>query len=104
MLLVAGTVRRGALLFVLLSTAGATCHRSKQSDTDSHNMTKQDRPMAKTDVQQLAAFINLPYKPLAVRWETTAREGGNDWSLAALLTLVPGDARALVASSPQLGG
>jgi len=60
--------------------------------------------MAKTDVEQLAAFINLPYKPLAARWETIEREGGRDWSLAALLTLAPADARALVASSPRLGG
>jgi hypothetical protein len=61
--------------------------------------------MRGTDVATLARLVNLPFPPVAVRWETSERPGGNDWSLAALITLTPAQvaelARSARAAAPQ---
>jgi len=54
--------------------------------------------MSLTDIAGLERLINLPYRPSAVRWETSTRPGGNDWSLTALLTFQPREAQALLAA------
>src|SRR6185369_16501586 len=90
-------------LLMLLAVA-PSCRRSTEAAPDTHPAQKKDRGMSQTDVQRLAAFINLPYQPTAARWETTQQPGGNDWSLTALLTIGTDNARALTASSPKLGG
>jgi hypothetical protein len=59
--------------------------------------------MTGTDTARLSRFINLPYQPVSVRWQTTQRPGGNDWSLTALLELKPEDVRGLMKSATKLG-
>ena len=95
-------IKTCALLTLL--AASPSCRRSTEAAPATIPAQKKDRGMSQTDVQRLAALINLPYQPTAARWETTEREGGNDWSLTALLTLGPDNARALAKSSPKLGG
>jgi len=56
--------------------------------------------MQGSDVATLEKFVNLPYPPRAVRWETSTRPGGNDWSLAALITMTPEQVSALLPAAP----
>jgi hypothetical protein len=97
-----GGVWLGALL-LLAAPAGCKPRGGQAIEAVRRDHAK-EQGMNGSDVATLAKFVNLPYPPLAVQWETANHPGGRDWSLAALIAMKPEEVNALVKSSPPLRG
>lgn len=89
------------LIVAGLITLSIGCDRA---GTNHENAKQQDQAVPKTDIATLERFINLPYAPTQVKWTTSSRPGGNDWSLRALLFFKPGDTRSLLERAERMPG
>jgi len=96
-------------LFILFGLCLFAC-TGKQEATQEASATMNDvHSTAKTDIDQLAKFINLPSQPVAVSWSTAdiglANErspGPDDWGLVALLEFEKDDLLKMInASAPS---
>lgn len=92
--------RRVAVLLVavLCQSALACCSQCGDRGNDSDALLEEEKPVIKTDIAGLERLINLPARPTHVKWSTSTRPGGNDWSLAAVLTFKAEDTHRLIAS------
>jgi hypothetical protein len=62
--------------------ATLSCNGPNKSSADAQSTVP---VMPRTDIEGLERLINLPFRPLDVKWETSTQAGRSDWSLRVLL-------------------
>jgi hypothetical protein len=93
------------LMDLAIFVAGmATLHVGCDKADPNHGTEKQQDQAVKTDIVVLGRFINFPVTHSQVKWTTSTRPGGNDWSLRALLFFKPEDARTLLELAQHMPG
>lgn len=60
--------------------------------------------MPRTDIEGLERLINLPSRPLEVKWTTTAQAGRDDWSLRVVLHFAAEDLQRILQHAGDSGG
>lgn len=59
--------------------------------------------MPRTDIEGLERLINIPSRPLDVKWTTTTQPGRDDWSLRVVLHFAADDLQRILERAGDTG-
>jgi hypothetical protein len=88
------------ILAVGLAVELSSCDSRKRNSVDAK---VQVQMTPRTDVDGLERLINLPYRPLEVKWAPREQPDRNDWSLRALLRFSADDLQRILKAAGDLG-
>jgi hypothetical protein len=60
--------------------------------------------MPRTDIEGLERLINLPCRPIDVKWATSTRAGSDNWSLRVVLHFAVDDLQSILRGAADPGG
>jgi hypothetical protein len=90
------------VLLVLVWTFSISCKRPTSQSAEPAT-SKEKSGMTGDDVATLKKFIDLPFQPQSVHWETSSQPGGNDWGLTVSMAFDSTDFARMMASASKLG-
>ena len=90
---------------MLLAAASAALSASSMGCSSGHKTSAdaQVPVMPRTDVEGLERLINLPCRPIEVKWTTAAQPGRDDWSLRVLLRVSADDLQQILKRADDSG-